>query len=409
MLEKTFSLLVHLKKPKFHKGNDPYQIYLRITVDGISIEISAKRTWDPVRWSSRSGRAAGSKEDAKSLNLFLDLLTNKVHEARRTLIDANKEVTSLAIKNCLLGVDDNKCIIKEFNAHNQQIEALVPSEYSPGTLDLFERTLLHAQRFIKWKYNLDDLEIKKLDYDFISQFSFYLKSERKCQHNTTIKYLTYFKKIVLLCVKRRWLKQDPFSEFSLAKRYVPRPYLTENELHTIAEKTFSTERLSVVRDIFLFSCYTGLAYADVQKLKRTEIIIGFDGEEWIDTIRQKTDSTSKIPLLPLAQAMIRKYVNHPVCQIKGTVLPILSNQKMNAYLKEIADTCSIDKNLTFHIARHTFATTVTLSNGVPIESVSKMLGHQNLKQTQHYAKILDVKVSEDMMLLKRKMQSVMKS
>jgi integrase len=408
MLEKTFSLLVYLKKPKFYKDNDPFQIYLRITVDGVPIALSAKRTWDPGRWNSRSGRAMGSKEDAKSLNLFLDLLTNKVHEARRVLIDGNKDITPAAIKNILLGVDDRKYILKEFKAHNLQIDALVPDEYSPGTLDLFERTLLHVERFIKWKYDVPDLDIRKLDYDFISQFSFFLKTERKCQHNTTIKYLTYFKKIVLLCVKRRWLRQDPFSEFSLAKRYIQRPYLSEKELEVISQKEFPTDRLSIVRDIFLFSCYTGLAYADVQKLRRAEIVIGIDGEEWIDTTRQKTDSISKIPLLPVSQAIVRKYEDHPVCQVKGTVLPILSNQKMNAYLKEIADTCGITKNLTFHIARHTFATTITLSNGVPIESVSKMLGHRNLKQTQHYAKILDVKVSEDMMLLKKKMLVVSK-
>jgi site-specific recombinase XerD len=406
MLEKTFSLLVYLKKPKFFRKNDPYQIYLRITVDGVPVALSAKRTWDPTRWNGRSGRASGTKEDARSLNLFLDVLTNKVHEARRKLIDANKDLTALAIKNCLLGIDDRKYILKEFKAHNEQIEALVPDEYSPGTLDLFERTLLHVERFIEWKYQFPDLDIRKLDYDFISQFSFWLKSERKCQHNTTIKYLTYFKKIVLLCVKRRWLTQDPFSEFSLAKRYTERPYLTENELEAIARKVFPTDRLSIVRDVFLFSCYTGLAYADVQKLKRSEIVVGFDGEKWIDTTRQKTDSISKIPLLPVSQSIITKYDDHPVCLVKGTVLPTLSNQKMNAYLKEIADICGINKNLTFHIARHTFATTVTLSNGVPIESVSKMLGHKNLKQTQHYAKILDAKVGEDMMVLKKRMQEI---
>jgi integrase len=403
MLEKTFSLLVYLKKPKFYKEKDPYQIYLRITVDGVPVELSAKRTWDPSRWNHRSGTANGSKEDAKSLNTFLYLLSAKVHEARRELIDENKEVTALAIKNLLLGIDDRKYILKEFEAHNEQIKALIPAEYSEGTLDLFERTLLHTQRFIKWKYNSDDLDIRKLDFDFISQFSFWLKTERNCQHNTTIKYLTYFKKIVLLCVKRHWLKRDPFSEFSLTKRQIDRPFLTEKELLTISSKVFPTDRLSIVRDIFLFSCFTGLAYADVQKLKRSEIVIGFDGEEWIDTTRKKTDSASKVPLLPIPLSIIKKYEDHQVCKVKGTVLPILSNQKMNSYLKEIADTCGIDKVLTFHIARHTFATTVTLAQGVPIESVSKMLGHKSLKQTQHYAKILDSKVSEDMLKLKNRL------
>ncbi|WP_261382264.1 site-specific integrase [Mucilaginibacter achroorhodeus] len=398
---------MYLKKPKFHKQNDPYQIYFRITIEGLFVDVSAKRTWSPERWNNRAGRAYGTKEDAKLLNLYLDTLTNKVHEARRILIDADLDITPQAIRNVLLGVDDKRYILQEFAAHNEQIMALVPKEYSKGTLDLFERTLLHTQRFIEWKYKAKDLELRKLDYDFIDQFSFWLKTERKCQHNSTIKYLTYFKKIVLLCVKRKLIKQDPFAEFSLARREQDRPFLTEIELAKIAEKEFPSERLSVVRDIFLFSCYTGLAYADVQKLKRSEIVIGFDGEKWIHTNRQKTDRQSRILLLPFPCKILKKYKDHPICLHKGTVLPIMSNQKMNAYLKEIVDTCGINKNLTFHVARHTFATTITLSQGVSIESVSKMLGHKNLKQTQHYAKILDIKVSEDMRALKQKMDVTM--
>ena len=163
------------------------------------------------------------------------------------------------------------------------------------------------------------------------------------------------------------------------------------------------ERLAQVRDIFLFCCYTGLAYADIKKLKRSEIGIGVDGEAWIFTTRKKTDTSSRIPLLSSALEILDRYKEHPQCDSEGTLLPVLSNQKMNAYLKEIADVCGISKTLTFHIARHTFATTVTLSNGVPIETVSKMLGHTNLKTTQHYAKILDIKVSDDMKLLKKKL------
>ena len=167
--------------------------------------------------------------------------------------------------------------------------------------------------------------------------------------------------------------------------------------------SWHVKRLDYVRDVFLFSCYTGLAYVDVQKLKRTEIAVGADGERWIFTKRQKTDTPSRIPLLPFAEAIIKKYQNHEQCIIRDRVLPVFSNQKMNAYLKEIADVCGINKQLTFHIARHTFATSITLNNGVPIETVSKMLGHKNLRTTQHYAKILDLKVSEDMKLLKEKL------
>jgi site-specific recombinase XerD len=280
--------------------------------------------------------------------------------------------------------------------------ALVGQEYAPGTLERYKTSYKHTQSFLEWKYKLKDIDITKLNFEFISDYEFWLKSVRKCDHNTTMKYLSNFKKIVIKCIKNGWLQKDPFIGFNMAKREVERTALTENELEIIQTKSFSIKRLKLVRDIFLFSCYTGLAYADVQKLKRSEIMIGVDGEKWIFTKRQKTDSSSRIPILPPALEILKQYQEDPQCKFQDKVLPVLSNQKMNSYLKESADACGICKNLTYHIARHTFATTVTLSNGVPIETVSKMLGHRNLKTTQHYAKILDKKISEDMKNLRLK-------
>jgi integrase len=193
-----------------------------------------------------------------------------------------------------------------------------------------------------------------------------------------------------------------FMGFKMTKKEVERTPLTETELKALMSKRFSSDRLNNVRDIFVFSCFSGLAYADVKKLKRSEIIIGIDGEKWLISKRQKTDISARIPLLPVALSLVDKYADHPQCISEDRVLPVLSNQKMNAYLKEIADLCGINKNLTYHIARHTFATTVTLSNGVPIETVSKMLGHRNLRTTQHYARILDRKISDDMKRLRDK-------
>jgi site-specific recombinase XerD len=289
---------------------------------------------------------------------------------------------------------------KQLQNHNDQVEQLIGKEFAAGTLERYKISLEHTRNFIAQKYQAADLEITKLDYEFISEYAFWLKSIRNCSHNTTMKYLANFKKIVLICVKSGWLQKDPFTGFKLAKRELERPYLSEKELQTIASKRFLIERLNYVRDIFLFSCFTGLAYADVKKLKRSEVAVGVDGEQWIFTWRKKTDTSTRIPLLPTSLKILNQYADHPQCVHEDRLLPVLSNQKMNAYLKEIADLCGINKNLTFHIARHTFATTVTLSNGVPIESVSKMLGHKNLKTTQHYAKILDRKVEEDMKLLK---------
>ena len=194
----------------------------------------------------------------------------------------------------------------------------------------------------------------------------------------------------------KWLTYDPFLCYDSKFVEVKRDFLDEQELFNLANKEFEIERIAQVRDIFLFSCYTGLAYIDTKNLKRSNIGVGIDGNKWIFTSRQKTKIQSNIPLLLQAEEIIEKYKAHPHCGVSGSLLPVLSNQKMNSYLKEIADLCQIKKELTFHIARHTFATTITLSNGVPIESVSKMLGHKSIKTTQHYAKILDAKVSVDM-------------
>lgn len=218
-----------------------------------------------------------------------------------------------------------------------------------------------------------------------------------------MKYLTNFKKIVMICVKNGWLARDPFSNFQMSRKAVNRVALTEAELNRIAEKDFGNDRLNQVRDVFLFCCFTGLAYIDVYKLNRKDIIDGIDNEKWLVIERQKTESQSRIPLLPVALEILDRYADHPHCEAKGKLLPVSSNQKTNAYLKEIADLCRIEKYLTFHLARHTFATTVTLTNGVPIESVSKMLGHSSIKTTQIYAKIVDRKISDDMKVLKAKL------
>ncbi len=406
-MEKSFGLQFYLRKSKFDKDQER-KIYLRITVNGESTEISTKRTCVATKWNVCAGRVEGRTDFAKSLNAELELLQRKVYEKRKFLIDNDQQVSADNIKTLMQGgeLSHNKHMLMQiFKQHNQQMAELVGSEYSPGTMERYTTSYKHTLSFLQWKYNIIDLDISKLDYEFITEYEFWLKSVRKCDHNSTMKYLSNFRKIVNRCIRNGWLQRDPFIGFKMTKREVERTALTQFELQALAEKPLSTDRLYIVRDIFLFSCYSGLAYADVKKLRRSEIVIGIDGEKWLISKRQKTDIAARIPLLPPAMVIINRYSNHPLCLAGDRVLPVLSNQKMNAYLKEIADLCGIQKNLTFHIARHTFATTITLSNGVPIETVSKMLGHRNLKTTQHYARILDKKISEDMNQLRNKFPS----
>jgi site-specific recombinase XerD len=376
-------------------------VYLRITTDGLPKEISLGREWEPTKWNPKSGKAIGSKEDTKKLNEFIDTVRSKV---RLQLIEKNEAVTADVLKKALTG-EDRKVflLLKVFDEHNEKMETLIEKkEYAEGTLTHFKTTQRHLKDFIRWKFERDDFALDKIDYSFISDFEYYLKKE-VCAHNTAMKYLGDFKKILLLSVKRSFISKDPFIGYSLRRKDVDTEFLVELELNAIMKKTFLTDRLNLVKDIFLFSCFTGLAYADVKKLKSSEIRIGIDGKKWLFIKRQKSTTPSPVPLLPLAIEILDKYRDHPKCVADEKPLPILSNQKMNEYLKEIADLCGIQKQLTYHTARHTFATTVTLNNNVPIESVSKMLGHKSLKQTQHYAKILNKKVSEDMQALTSKL------
>jgi hypothetical protein len=279
--------LFFLRKPKNYKSG-PLPIYLKQTVNGSPKELSAKRKCLPADWNAASGRVNGKKESARELNQYLDSLEQKVYQAKRKLIDNDQEITVDAIKDILIGADEHKVMILDvFSDHNKQMKALEGIEYAGNTIIRYETTMNHVRSFIKWKYLLDDLDIKKLDYEFIEQFCFWFKSVQKCNHNSTMKYLSNFKKIVLTCVKKRQLAADPFSEFKFSKKPVEKIALTDDELKKISKKEFSSDRLDHVRDIFLFSCYTGLSYADVEKLKRSEIVKGMDNELWIFTHRQK--------------------------------------------------------------------------------------------------------------------------
>ena len=396
------SILFYAKKAKA-AANGLVPIYTRITINGKRIELSTNRFVEISKWSTEAGKMKGTSEEARSINNHLDILKSQIRDAEMELIHKKIAVNSETIKNKLLGVDERaRMLVPIFQDHNNKIKELVGKEYAPGTLERYTTSLKHTIEFMQWKYNVSDIDITKIDHAFITDYEFWLRSVRNCANNTAVKYLKNFNKIIKLCLANDWLDKNPFANYKSKVKEVERVYLTEAEIQSIIEKDFKTERLSLVRDIFLFRCFTGLAYIDVKNLTKSHISFGIDGEKWIFTHRQKTESASKIPILPVTQIIIDKYENHPQCNNEDKLLPILSNQKMNAYLKEIAGVCEIEKELTFHIARHTFATTVTLTNGVPIESVSKMLGHKNLRTTQYYAKVLDRKVSDDMKILKDK-------
>ncbi|MFV8337159.1 site-specific integrase [Flavobacterium sp. RSP29] len=397
------SVLFYIKRSKINnEGICP--IYVRVTIQSKRFEFSSNKFVNPEKWSNEGSKVKGNNEETRSINSHLEYLKSKISEAEKKLYKKDIIISSENLKNEIFDLQNNqRMLIPIFKDHNNKIKELVGKEYASGTLERYTTSLKHTIEFLEWKYKASDIDINKIDHAFITDYEFYLRSVRNCANNTAVKYIKNFNKIIKICMANHWIERNPFANYKSKVKEVERVYLSEDEIQNIINKDFKTERLSLVRDIFLFSCFTGLAYIDVKNLTKSHISLGIDGENWIFTHRQKTESASKIPILPITQMIIAKYEDHPECNNQNKLLPILSNQKMNAYLKEIAGVCEIEKELTFHIARHTFATTVTLTNGVPIESVSKMLGHKNIRTTQHYAKILDKKVSEDMELLKSKL------
>jgi site-specific recombinase XerD len=402
-MKTNFSLLFYLKKPKKYQGG-PRPVYMRITFNGDQKELATGKHCEADNWCSVSSRLKGTKETVKSFNSFLDALQRSVEDAHTTLVKEGKPVTAVSIKNRYLGIEeDTHKIVGVFKDHNDEIEALVGKGFTKATLTKYNSTLKHLKGFLKSKLKVSDLEVTKIDPHFVSQFGYYIRTNGKCANNATAKHLKNFGKVVRICLKHRWMTSDPFMGHKNKVDKVVRHVLSPSELQTLNAKEFKVARLGFVRDVFLFCCYTGLSFIDVQELSKAEIKKGYGDSSWILKKRHKTNIASHIPLLPIAEAIVDRYQDDPRCTGTGRVFPILSNQKMNAYLQELADLCGIEKHLTFHIARHTFATTITLGNGVPIETVSKMLGHTDIRTTQIYAQILDNKVGDDMAVLEAKL------
>lgn len=382
--------------------NGAAPVFMRITVNGNRAEIATNKRFDVDRW--KLGHPAGTKADAKELQKDLDSMKASVNKVWRDMVDRNEIITATTVKERFTGRNKNsRTVVEVFNFHNSQMKELIGIEYSPATAKRYDTTLDHVKKYMKAKYRKTDLSLWELNYEFVSGWEHYLKTEHKCNHNTAMKYIKNFRKVINLAIKNDWLEKDPFARFECNILPVERDFLTREELAIVEEKVLKIQRMDQIRDIFVFCCYTGLAYADVLKLTSSHIVKGIDGTLWIKLNRTKTETKSQIPLLPKALAILDKYKDAPKL-VPGTLLPVISNQKMNAYLKELADLCEINKTLTSHIARHTFATTVTLTNGVPIETVSSMLGHKSLRTTQIYSKVVEQKVSEDMARLKERLE-----
>ncbi|TNE75166.1 MAG: site-specific integrase [Bacteroidetes bacterium] len=407
MENQRYSVLFWLYKRRLKEGKSC--IYIRITVDGRRVEIATPHYVTEQQWDIRRNRVKANAPDAIFINGALDHSANEIKKHFLNYVSRGEKITAPQLKDLFLGKKDKiaqKTILNAFEYHSVKMqEKIKAGKMAKTTLAKYDYCQTKVENFLKHKFKKNDLPLEELSLKFVTEFEHYLLVNEGMQTNSAYKYITNLKRIMNVAVSLEWIPKNPFDNFRCTYTNPEREILTQAELDTMQYLDIQMPRLAMVRDVFLFCCYTGFAYSDIYKFESNALSIGIDGEYWLSTIRQKTGTRESVPLLPLPMEIINRYKDHPECVKYNKLLPVNSNQKYNAYLKEIADLCGIKKNLTSHMARHTFATTVTLSNGVPLETVSRMLGHTKISTTQIYAKVLDDKVSSDMKDLREKLSS----
>lgn len=382
-------------------------IQMQVTLEGVRQFITTGQKIEPDYWDVRTGRAAGKSQKIKVINEYLDKMRVDAYKVFNEMKSLGNDFTPEDLRRNLTGKNEAKTkkLLEVCDIFNSNAEKLIGIEIGKITWGRYKAFRNRIADFLKLKYSLDDIYLSHLKYSFMVEYEFYIKTEVKIQQNTMAKYLKYVNRVIEFATNNEWMDRNIFQNYKCPVKEAKREYLTQAELDRIMDKEFKIDRLSEVRDIFVFCCHTGYAYKDAANLTPEHIDTGINSKKWIYTSRRKTDNVSNVPLLDTALDILEKYKDHPKCVKDNKLLPMKSNQKLNSYLKEIADICEIKKPLTTHIARHTFATTVLLANGVSMEATSKMLGHSSIKTTQIYGKIVESRVGDEMDMLSEKLAS----
>lgn len=395
-MRQTFNVLFFIRKTRALKsGENP--IMLRISIAGQLAEMQLKRAVNPNLWNQNKERCTGKDAASLEINRYLESVKLRLFEIHRKMEEEGKLINPMEIKRKFLGLDEeHKMFFQVFQEHNDKCRELIGKDYAKVTISRFDTCLKYFREMSLAQYQRKDIPLKEVTNGMIHDYIHFLKAEKGLQENTVIRYMKVVKKVLNIAVNYDWIQKNPFGNIRFHEKEVNKEFLTKEELETLRTKEFEIPRLELVRDVFLVQCWTGLAFIDVSELKEEHIITDNDGNLWIRKGRHKTRIMCNVPLLDVPLRIIEKYKDHPLCQKRGILLPVLSNQKMNSYLKEIADCCGIKKNLSTHTGRHTFCSVVTLANNVSLENIAKMVGHTNTRMTQRYAKVLDQSILRDM-------------
>ena len=390
----TFSILFYIKRKKLLKNGDA-PVYMRVTVDGRFLEASLKRGVNPKVWNEKKQRSIGRDRLSLELNDYLDDTFSRLLKIHQRFINKKRVINPKTILDEWNGkVEKPKMLCEVFKEDNKKYrQRLEIGDVVLNTVLRNERAERYLSEFIRKRYKTDDIPFSSIDNAFVRDFHLFLRVDKKQEQNTANKYCKILKRIVTLALDNKWMEINPFQGMRFQAKATNRQFLTEKELSTIMNKTFTLERLNIVRDIFVFCALTGLSFSDVEGLKPEHVSGDDDGNYWIHKARQKTKNVCSIPYLESARAIADKYASHPLCEKRGVLLPVISNQRMNSYLGEIARICGIKKPLTMHIARHSFAC-LALANGVSMEIIARMLGHSDIRTTKIYAKVIDKSIAE---------------
>lgn len=405
-LHQKFNIIFWLNRRKIN-GVGQAPIWARISIDGLRTEISTMKQVAPKHWDNSNNCVTKDCPQSKIINQHLVLLEAEITKHYHALAALQEFVTPDEVKNSYKGIKpDRKTLLQVFDQFLHHLKDKVEAgDIKQKRYDRFKVNRGKCVSFMKTKLKKTDILIEDAKLSFITEFQQYLRTVEKIGHNTSMKYAKDLKQIMKYAVTLEYIPSNKFAEFKCTYKRTRREFLDDEELKRMFEKAMPVKRLEEVRDCYIFSCYTGYAFSDAKALGPEHLANGMDGRKWIIRDRQKTDTMENIPLLPIPLAIIEKYRDHPYCKLNRKLLPILSNQRYNGYLKEVASICGIKKELTTHTARHTFATTVCLYNDVPMETTMELLGHTDIRTTQIYGRIVQKKISKDVEALRQKMAS----
>ncbi len=403
MSRSTFRVLFYLKR-NAPKKNGLVPVMCRITVNGKVAQFSSKLDVEEKQWNVELGRMTGRSLVAQETNRMLDKIRVGINKAYQEICDRDNYVTAEKVRNEFLGMGQNhKTILAVFRQHNEDYAKMVGKMKSERSYLKYCTVYNHLSEFIQQRYKLSDIALRELTPAFITDFELFLRTEKGHCTNTVWSYMMPFKNIIYMAINNGWIPRDPFYAYRITKEETKRGFLTKEEITLLINGSFKKKSYELIRDLFIFCTFTGLSWCDMYNLTTDNLQTSFDGHLWIKTDRQKTGVSSNIRLLDVAKHIIEKYEG----MAEGNkVFPSPCYANCRNGIKVIAKKCGINKNITWHQSRHSYATTICLSNGVPIETLSRMMGHTSIRSTQIYAKITAEKVSSDMEKLSRQIESM---